>query len=87
MLAEVHAGHEHLLRPGGNPASWWSLAGQPVKTFRDVTCDPTDGALYAVCQEPLARLAFQRGRTISRIVGSRAGQRETVAVFEIVPPG
>jgi len=61
-------------------------AGQPVKTFRDVVCDPSDGALYAVCQEPLARLAFQRGRTISRVIGSRGAQRETVAVFEILPP-
>ncbi|HXU63126.1 MAG TPA: hypothetical protein VN962_15575, partial [Polyangia bacterium] len=36
-----------------------SFDGQtPIKTFRDCEYDPTDGALYAVCHEPLARLAF-----------------------------
>jgi hypothetical protein len=59
--------------------------GRPVKTFREVECDPTDGALYAICQEPLARLAFTRGRTISRVIATRNGRRETVAVFDIRP--
>jgi len=59
--------------------------GRPVKTFRDVHCAPEDGALYAVCHEPLARLAFARGRTISRIIGTRGGARETVAVFDVQP--
>jgi hypothetical protein len=59
--------------------------GTPVKTFRDVHCAPEDGALYAVCHEPLARLAFARGRTISRVVGTRGGARETVAVFDVQP--
>jgi len=60
--------------------------GTSIKTFRDVRCAPEDGALYAVCHEPLARLAFARGRTISRIVATRAGARETVAVFDVRPP-
>jgi hypothetical protein len=59
--------------------------GRPVKTFREVACDPTDGALYAICQEPLARLAFTRGRTISRVISTKSGHRETVAVFDVNP--
>jgi hypothetical protein len=59
--------------------------GTPVKTFRDVHGAPEDGALYAICHAPLARLAFTRGRTISRIVGTRDGTRETVAVFDVRP--
>lgn len=59
--------------------------GRPVKTFREVTCDPADGALYAICQEPLARLAFTRGRTISRIISTKSGRREIVAVFDVNP--
>ena len=60
--------------------------GRPIKTFRDVACDPTDGALYAICQEPLARLAFGRGSTVARIIETQAGRRETVAVFQITRP-
>ena len=59
--------------------------GKPVKTFRDVVCAPEDGALYAVCHEPLARLAFTH-RSIARIVASRDGRRETVAVYDVRPP-
>jgi hypothetical protein len=61
--------------------------GTPVKTFRGVTCAPEDGALYAVCHEPLARIAFARGRSVSRVVATRAGRRETVAVYDVRPPG
>jgi hypothetical protein len=60
--------------------------GTPVKTFRDVTCAPEDGALYAVCHEPLARIAFSRGRSISRVIATRDGKRETVAVYDVRPP-
>lgn len=59
--------------------------GRPIKVFREVACDPADGALYAICQEPLARLAFGTARIISRVVGTRAGKRETVAVFDVRP--
>jgi len=59
--------------------------GRPIKTFRDAVCDPSDGALYAVCQEPLARLAFTRVRIQARVVATRAGRRETVAVFDVSP--
>jgi hypothetical protein len=62
--------------------------GRPIKTFREVTCDPTDGALYAVCQERLARLAFaRRPPFISRVVGTRGGAREIVAVYDVRPAG
>jgi hypothetical protein len=59
--------------------------GRPVKTFRDVSCAPEDGALYAVCHEPLARLAFTR-RSVARIIAARDGRRETVAVYHVRPP-
>lgn len=59
--------------------------GTPVKTFRDVHCAPEDGALYAICHAPLAHLAFARGRSISRVVATRDGTRETVAVFDLQP--
>ena len=59
--------------------------GKPVMTFRDVACDPDEGAVYAICQEPLARYFFLRSRTISRVVATRDGHRETLAVFDITP--
>jgi len=59
--------------------------GTAIKTFRDVHC-AEDGSLYAICHAPLARLAFMRGRSISRIVATRDGARETVAVFDVSPP-
>jgi len=59
--------------------------GTPVKTFRDCICAPEDGALYAVCHEPLARLAFTH-HSVARIVATRDGKRETVAVYDVRPP-
>ena len=59
--------------------------GVELKTFRDVTYDPNEGALYAVCEEPLARIALTRGTTVSRVSAVRAGQRETIAVFQSRP--
>jgi hypothetical protein len=59
--------------------------GRPIKTFRDVSPDPDDGAIYAVCQEPLARLLFRQQRIVSRVVATRGGRRETVAVFDVTP--
>lgn len=56
----------------------------PLKVFRDVNFDPKDLALYAVCEEPLARLAWGRDRVITRVIGERNGQRETLATFESV---
>src|SRR5262245_22148716 len=33
-------------------------AGKYIKTFRDVAYDPTDGALYGMCEAPLAQISF-----------------------------
>ena len=57
--------------------------GRPIKTFRDVDCDPSDGALYAVCQEPLARIAFGHPRVLAKVTAIRAAARETVAVLDL----
>jgi hypothetical protein len=60
-----------------------SLGDGPVlKTFRGVACDPADGSLYAVCHEPLARIAFQHPRVVARVTAVRDGARETVAVVD-----
>lgn len=58
--------------------------GSELKTFRDVNWDPEDGTLYAVCEGPLARLSAQVPRVVSRIIGTRAGEKHAIAVFEAV---
>lgn len=58
--------------------------GTELKTFRDVGWDPDDGSLYAVCEGHLARISAQVPRVVSRIVGTRAGQKHEIAVFESV---
>ncbi|HVY27228.1 MAG TPA: hypothetical protein VHB79_11795 [Polyangiaceae bacterium] len=58
--------------------------GTELKTFRDVGWDPDDGTMYAVCEGHLARLAAQVPRVVSRIIGTRAGQKHQIAVFESV---
>ena len=61
-----------------------SLGDGPVlKTFRGCECDPTDGALYAVCHEPLARIAFGHPRVVATVTAIRAAARETVAVLDL----
>lgn len=62
-----------------------SEAGEPVKTFRDVQWDPSDGALYAVCEEPLARLSFRERPFVARVEGVKQGKRETVAEIFLRP--
>lgn len=59
--------------------------GTLVKTFRDVACDPNDGAIYAVCDEPLARASFRGGSFVSRIEATRDGKREVVATVQTQP--
>ena len=54
-----------------------------LKTFRGCECDPTDGALYAVCHEPLARIAFGHPRVVATVTAIRAAARETVAVLDL----
>jgi hypothetical protein len=58
--------------------------GKPLKTIRDVE-GAEDGAFYAACEEPLARLAFALGPTVSRITGMRDGKRELIAEFRAIP--
>lgn len=59
--------------------------GAPIKTFRGVQCDPTNGNIYAVCAPPLAMMAYGKKRRISRITGVRDGKRETIAVYDSAP--
>ncbi len=64
-----------------------TFAGEKIKTFRDVQ-PAEDGSLYAVCEEPLARMSFQRGRVIARIVGEKKGApgaRALIAEFDTGP--
>lgn len=59
--------------------------GTPIITFRDVRCDPEDGNVYAVCFEPLARLAFASGPVQGKLTGLRNGRRELIAELETTP--
>jgi hypothetical protein len=58
--------------------------GTPLKTFRDIGFDPTDGTLYALCEAPLARISAQQSHICSRVIGTRAGSPHVIASFEIV---
>lgn len=64
-----------------------SVDGKKIKTFRDVQ-PAEDGSLYAVCEEPLARISFRRGRVIAKITGEKRGSkgpRVLIAEFETGP--
>jgi hypothetical protein len=57
-----------------------TLRGDPIITFRDIAPDPTDGCLYAVCMEPVARMAFEFDRDLAwELTAQRDGKREKVA--------
>jgi len=60
--------------------------GTELKTFRDVSCDPETGFFYAVCEAPLARISMQQKHIVSTIIGTRHGERHTVARFETLAP-
>lgn len=60
-------------------------AGEPIKTFRDVRYDPTDGAIYGVCEAPLAEISFRRGVVVSKVIARQGGERRLVATFETRP--
>lgn len=62
-----------------------TLAGQVVKTFRDVQCDPEEGVLYAVCEAPLARLSLLAGPVVATLTGVREGQRVVIGSVETHP--
>jgi hypothetical protein len=59
--------------------------GTPVITFRDVRCDPSNGNIYGVCFESLARMAFVHGPVVARISGLRDGERKLVTEVETRP--
>jgi hypothetical protein len=57
-----------------------SRSGDPIITFRDIAPDPTDGCLYAVCMEPVARMAFEFDRNLAwELTAQRDGKREKIA--------
>jgi hypothetical protein len=60
-------------------------SGEPLKTFRDVRYDPTDGSIYGVCEVPLAEISFRRGTVVSKVVARQGGERRLVATFETRP--
>ena len=61
--------------------------GTPLKVFRDIGFDPTDGSVYALCEAPLARISTQQKHIRSRVIGTRAGKKHVIAVFETVASG
>jgi hypothetical protein len=56
--------------------------GTELKTFRDVSCDPESGNIYALCEAPLARISLLNRHIVTRIMGTRAGKREEIGRFE-----
>ncbi|HEV8551297.1 MAG TPA: hypothetical protein VGQ57_19750 [Polyangiaceae bacterium] len=60
-------------------------SGEYIKTFRDVRSDPTDGALYGVCEAPLAEISFRRGTVRSKVMAGHGAERKLVATFETRP--
>lgn len=61
--------------------------GKYIKTFRDVAYDPTDGALYGLCEAPLARISFGAGTIVSKVMAGHGSERTLVATFETRPSG
>jgi len=63
--------------------------GEHRKWFRDVVCDPKDGALYGACEAIVAAATFRREPLIARILASRSGAagatREIVAELSVTP--
>lgn len=58
-----------------------------VKTLRDLTVDPDDGAVYACCDATLFQMAMSQGpMTTFRVVAVREGRRETIARYELLAP-
>jgi len=61
-------------------------SGEHRKWFRDVTCDPNDGALYGACDAPLAASTFRMEPLIARVVAARAGgEQKLVAELRVTP--
>ena len=60
--------------------------GTVLKTFRDIGWDPIDGSVYAVCEAPLARISAQQKHIRSRVLATKDGETQTIAVFETIQP-
>lgn len=58
------------------------LDQQLTKLVRDVFVDRTDGRIYALCERPLANLAFSAGPVITR-VHERDGDRAVIAEWHL----
>jgi hypothetical protein len=58
--------------------------GTELKTFRDVSWDPNDGSVYAVCEAPLARISAAVGLVRTRVIGKRNGLEQPIAEFETI---
>lgn len=54
-----------------------------TKVIRDACVDPTDGALYGLCERPLAVLAFGAGRSRIRVL-ARDPARTELARYDFV---
>lgn len=61
--------------------------GLLIKTFKDTGCDPLDGRIYALCEEPLARLSMlhQPFPVTCRVVAFRGGERLELGSFRTSP--
>jgi hypothetical protein len=59
--------------------------GAVIKVFHDVGCDPVDGHIYALCEEPLARTAFvsQPLPLLCHIYGERDGQEVAITTLRM----
>jgi hypothetical protein len=60
--------------------------GTYMKTFRDVQYDPADGAIYALCDVPIARGAFRTEPIVVHIEGSKGGAPLVVADLHVRQP-
>jgi len=62
-------------------------SGEPIKTFRDIRFDPTDGELFGVCEAPLAEIGFRSGPARWKLIARRGAERVHVGTLETRPVG
>ncbi len=57
--------------------------GTLIKVFHDGGCSAHDGYIYAICEEPLARIAYlaQPEPLVCHVLGERAGVQTELATF------
>lgn len=54
-----------------------------TKVVRDAVVDPTDGAVYGLCERPLAMIGYTAGRVRTRLL-RRDGAKEVLAQWDFV---